>query len=178
MPEQQQKHPGGRPTIYTEEMAQEICDRLANGESLTKICRDEHVAAQTTIFNWLDENKQFLKKYVRARKRQAEIYADETVQIPDDLHDDVNRFSEGEGRKIPFDELRSLTDLAKLRVNARQWHASKLRPKKYGDKLQSTVKSEGKLEITDANDVKDKLLEKLSKKQEAVVAAVDAEVAN
>lgn len=81
--EQKNKHPGGRPTIYTEEVAQEIIDRLTAGESMTGICNDEHMPCVTTVFYWREQNKEFLKRYTRARKRHAEVLLDKSRAAAD-----------------------------------------------------------------------------------------------
>ena len=104
----------GRPSAYSEEVADLICERLACGESLKRICSDEGMPAQSSVFKWLGENPSFSEKYVRAREAQAEALADEIVDIADGGSADPQR--------------------DRLRVEARKWIASKLKPKKYGDK--------------------------------------------
>lgn len=118
---EQSKGPG-QPTIYNEEVVSEICSRIADGESLRSICRDDSMPAKSTVLMWLaDEDKApFLDQYARAREAQADALFDEIVSIADSENgDDVQR--------------------ARLRVDARKWVAGKLRPKKYGDKQQHEV---------------------------------------
>ena len=66
--------PIGRPTSYTNEIANEICDRLAEGEGLIAITRSPHIPSMKTIFNWLDkpEHAEFLHRYTQAKARCAE----------------------------------------------------------------------------------------------------------
>jgi hypothetical protein len=78
------KHPGGRPTIYTEEVANEIIDRLTEGESMTMICKDEHMPCVTTVFMWRGQNKGFLKRYTRARKHQSEVLLDKSRTVAEE----------------------------------------------------------------------------------------------
>lgn len=111
--------PGGRPTTYTPELADEICTRLAEGESLRAICRDNHTPSVGTVLRWVGENKEFQDHYARAREVQAETLADEIVSIADDSEEDS--------------KVKTARD--RLRVDSRKWVASKLLPKKYGDKL-------------------------------------------
>lgn len=108
----------GRPTDYTEELADLICERIALGESLRSICEDEDIPAMSTVFKWLNEHTQFSEQYARAREEQAEAFADEIVTIADDAAPDGACISK-----------------AKLQIEARKWTASKLKPKKYGDKI-------------------------------------------
>lgn len=118
--------PGGRPTDYTAEIADEICTRLANGESLRAICaadRDDFIPAMGTVLRWVAVNEEFRKQYEASRVVQAESFADELVTIADGGETD--------------DSVRTARD--RLRVDTRKWVASKLLPKKYGDKVTQEV---------------------------------------
>lgn len=117
----------GRPSDYTPELADEICTRLANGESLRAICasdRDDWMPSIGTILRWVSEKPEFREQYARAREVQAETHADDIVTIADGP-------AEGD------DSVKTARD--RLRVDSRKWVASKLLPKKYGDKLQQEV---------------------------------------
>lgn len=103
----------GRPSIYSAELAASICERIALGESLRAICRDEGMPDQLTVHRWLSQDESFVSKYARAREQQADVFAEEIVEI-----------SDGEG-----DPQRD-----RLRVDTRKWVAAKLKPKKYGDR--------------------------------------------
>lgn len=100
---------------YTQEVADKICQRLMAGESLRKICQDEDMPGQATVYEWLTQESGFSEQYTKAREAQAETMADELLEIADDDTSDVNR--------------------ARLRIDTRKWVAMKLKPKKYGDKL-------------------------------------------
>jgi hypothetical protein len=107
----------GRPTRYTKEIADEICARLSNGESLLSICEsDDRFPGESTVRNWDDDDRDgFSAKYARARKHQALHWAEELITIGDnDNKDDTQR--------------------ARLRVDTRKWVISKILPKIYGDK--------------------------------------------
>lgn len=121
----------GRPTDYTQEIADEICIRLANGESLRAICasdRDDFIPAMGTVFRWLaaPENQSFREQYAMAREVQAETMADEIVSIAD-------------GSGLDVEARVALSARDRLRVDSRKWVASKLLPKKYGDKITQEV---------------------------------------
>lgn len=104
----------GRPSDYTPEVATEICRRLALGESLAKMCREDAMPAQSTVYLWLQKHSDFSENYARARDIQADVLAEETVTIADEASDPVK---------------------ARLQVDARKWFASKVAPKKYGDRI-------------------------------------------
>ncbi len=104
-----------RPSTYDAKVAADICSRLAGGESLNAICGDEKMPALSTVYLWLSKRPEFLEQYVRAREEQADTLADQILQIADEENEDPQR--------------------QRLRVDARKWVASKLKPKKYGDKV-------------------------------------------
>lgn len=119
----------GRPTVFTQELADEICERIADGESLRSICKEESKPNKATVFRWLNANQDFSDQYTRAREEQAESFADEIVAIADDGKRDYV-FDDGKFG-VDTDHI----SRARLRVEARKWVASKLKPKRYGDKL-------------------------------------------
>lgn len=123
----------GRPSDFTPEIANEICERLANGESLRTITgtdRDDFMPAETTVRRWLagseEWNEEFRRQYARARDAQADHYAEAIVDISDEAVSDAVEVARN-----------------RLRMDARKWYASKLAPKKYGDKVALTGGGEG-----------------------------------
>lgn len=101
-------------TRFSNEVFSKICERLANGESLRKICEDDDMPARVNFFRWIHKDEELRNQYARARDEQADAYADDCVYIAD-TEDDPQK--------------------ARVRIDARKWHASKLRPKKYGESV-------------------------------------------
>ncbi|QMV32665.1 terminase small subunit [Ralstonia phage Heva] len=120
----------GRPSSYTSELATEICLRIACGESVRSICKDEKMPSQDTIYRWVFHNAEFSEQYARARAMQMESWADEVLGIADDGSNDTYEDEEGNQRTDHDVIARS-----RLRVDTRKWLMSKLAPKKYGDKV-------------------------------------------
>jgi len=137
----------GRPSDYTQALADLICERLSDGESLRAICREEDMPNKATVFRWLGDNVTFSDQYARAREEQAESLVDEIVSIADeevttvraDKHGSKPDIQDGETAltEVVFDSVAVARN--KLRVDARKWVASKLKPKKYGDRIQQDV---------------------------------------
>lgn len=129
-----------RQSEYTQEVADAICERIADGESLRAICRDEGMPNKSTVFRWLVEFPDFATKYAHAREAQADTLVDEIVSIADEevtmIRADKHKpGADGEEEiEVVFDQTAVARN--KLRVAARQWTAEKLRPKKYGPKLE------------------------------------------
>jgi len=71
----------GRPTIYSEELADLICERLADGESLIKICADDDMPSRRTVRLWCREKEDFFARYTRARLDQAHSISDEVFDL-------------------------------------------------------------------------------------------------
>ncbi|MFK3845296.1 terminase small subunit protein [Stenotrophomonas sp. NPDC078853] len=138
----------GRPTDYREELAELICDRIADGESLKAICADEGMPHRATVFRWLAVFETFRDMYAHAREEQAETLADEIVGISDEECTTVRAIKhgssddDGEGNtEVVFDSTAVARN--RLRVDARKWVAAKLKPRKYGDKIQQELSGPG-----------------------------------
>ncbi|MEX0651888.1 MAG: hypothetical protein WD153_00275 [Candidatus Paceibacterota bacterium] len=113
-----------RPTIYTKELADRICSRIASGESLRRICKDDDMPSRRVVHLWLfdDSKKEFLHHYKEACDMRTDEMFDEIQEIADDTDGDVMR--------------------DRLRVDTRKWQLSKMKPKKYGDKMDLTTAGE------------------------------------
>ena len=116
---------------YNPEIANLICDRIAEGASLRQICQDATMPARSTIFVWLEEHEDFARLYRLARQLQIEDLVDEILEIADDSSNDwVDREGQ-DGKKYRVFNPDSIRR-SKLRIGARKWLISKLMPKRYG----------------------------------------------
>jgi hypothetical protein len=134
----------GRPSKFNADVAAEICARISIGQSLRTICKDEHMPGIVTVYNWLgdSEKQNFLKQYLIAKSNQADYYAESIVDISDEEVTMVKRSKHGnpddEGEiEVVFDPTAVARN--KLRVDARKWYASKVAPKRYGDRLAQEI---------------------------------------
>lgn len=133
----------GRPSSFTQAVGDRICARIAAGEALRTVCRDDDMPAASTVFGWLagsDEAlKPFMEQYARSRKIQADALVDELLEIADDgTNDWMERRSEAEkGAGIGTGWVLNGEHVqrSRLRVDTRKWFASKVYPKMYGDKV-------------------------------------------
>ena len=138
----------GRPSLYTEEIANQICVRLGLGESLRRICLSDHMPSLATVMNWLTTKPDFLEQYTRAREIQAETQFDELIDIvdqPPELSHITNK--DGELVEVKFDS--SYVAWMKLRVDTRKWTAARMAPKKYGE--QKTPEEVHDMTVIDVN---------------------------
>lgn len=124
-----QKNPGGRPTKYNEEIAERICEAVAiNDMGLAAlVAQNEWMPESSTIRLWRFKHDGFSAQYTKAKQFQSELYAESTHEIAQEKA----YFIDAEGNK-KIDP--GYVAWQKMNVNLRQWHASKLAPKIYGDK--------------------------------------------
>ena len=136
--------------MYSEELAQEICRHIADCVSLRAIAAMEGMPTTATIMSWLaDSSKpEFLEQYARAREAQAEKMAEDILAIADEECTMVRadkhgtKDDDGEGNTVVVFDATAVAR-NKLRVDARRWLASKMAPKKYGDKVQAELTGAG-----------------------------------
>ena len=124
----------GRPTEFTQEKADKICERLIEGESLRTICADEEMPSKSAVFSWLNKFPEFADQYARAREMQADSIFDDILQIADDGSNDWMEKQQGDN--IGWVTNGEALQRSRLRVDARKWMAGKLKPKKYGERLE------------------------------------------
>lgn len=131
----------GRPSIYTEELANKICEVISTTSfGLRHISKMEGMPGVTTILRWLRDDEAFRLQYARAKEDQADFMAEEILEIADDGSNDLMTIVKG--KESYTQENKEVTSRSKLRVEARKWLASKLAPKKYGDKVFNHVTTE------------------------------------
>lgn len=138
-----------RPSEFTQETADRICDLISEGKSLRKICEADDLPDKSTVFRWLGQNTKFRDQYARARESQADFMAEDILDIADDGTNDYG-FKEGdtaEGASANPVFLAEHVQRSKLRVDARKWLMSKLAPKKYGEKMETDLNVKGSLTI-------------------------------
>lgn len=127
----------GRPSLYTKELADLVCERLSMGESLRTVCKSKDMPSPATIFKWMREEEGFLKQYEKAKQESTDAMAEDILDIADDLEGDFLQTEDGRtvanGVSVQRD---------RLRVDTRKWLMSKMKPKKYGEKLDIEQKSE------------------------------------
>lgn len=143
----------GRNTIYTDEIGDTIEARLAGGETLIAICRDEGMPDERTVRGWaLKPQHPFYPKYTRGRELGYMRMADELIHIMDDGQNDwmarqIAEMAEDDPRRIAWQLNGEHVARSRLRIDGRKWLLSKALPKIYGDKVALTDAEGGKLVI-------------------------------
>jgi hypothetical protein len=117
--------------MFTQAVADAVCNRLADGESLRRAAVAEGVT-HTTVLDWVRENPQFADQYARAREVGYQLLADQIVEISDDASRDIIETEHGPKTDS------EVVARSRLRVDSRKWMLSKMLPKIYGDKIETT----------------------------------------
>lgn len=137
----------GRPTIFSQQLAEIICIRIAEGESLRKICEDDDMPERVTIYRWLQADTDFCNHYTRAREDQADTLADEILAIADEQPEIIAVTDKRTGELIEHKLDGAFLQWQKNRIDTRKWIAMKLKPKKYGDRQILAGDSENPLQV-------------------------------
>lgn len=132
----------GRPSKYSEDVAIEICELLAQGQTLTEICSREGMPPISTVIGWVNDGHVpgFSERYARARAIQIEVLAEEIRLIADDGSNDYVLRKRGDNEEMELQH--EHVTRSRLRIDTRKWLLSKLKPEKYADnlKIDSTAK--------------------------------------
>lgn len=131
----------GRPSTYTTELAEKICELTSTShKSLKTICEEVNIPVMT-VLQWLREIEDFAKIYARAKDEQADFLVEEMLEIADDGKNDTLIDPET-GAKY---ENKEWTNRSKIRVDARKWVAAKLKPRKYSERID--LNHSGEIEV-------------------------------
>lgn len=108
---------------YSPELAQRICTLLSEGASLRTITRMDGMPSMASVWKWIAEREEFQAMYATAKQESADALVEDMQAIADDPSLDPND--------------------KRIRVDTRKWIASKLKPKRYGDKVQVSGDEDG-----------------------------------
>jgi len=114
----------GRPSTFSQEIADEIVRRMIEGESLTDICKGPKMPPRVTVYAWFDRYPEFYQRCARAREALADYLVDQIEDL---------------AKETTEENVQSM----KVKISTKQWRAMKLAPRFYSDKAQ--------IEVTGAN---------------------------
>jgi hypothetical protein len=116
-------------TTYTPELADKFCAAIADGKTIRAACKLDGMPSKSAVFRWLREHPEFAAAYEVATDERADTLIDEIVDIADNC-------------RVDADSIRK----AKLRIHARVEQAQRMKPKKYGNRMQLTGEGGGAIE--------------------------------
>jgi hypothetical protein len=120
--------------VYDQAIFDAICNRIADGESLRSVCRDETMPSKANFFRWVAANKEAADQYARAMEVRSDVLFDELLDIADTPQMGEIVTHKGDGTLETRQE--DMLGHRRLQVDARKWALAKMQPKKYGDKLE------------------------------------------
>lgn len=124
----------GRRNTFSKAVADAICLRLSDGESLRGICMDDNMPAESTVRQWaLNDLHGFAAQYARAREIGYHALADEIIHISNTPQIGAKTKTDDDGKKETSEG--DMIEHRRLQVDARKWYLSKVLPKVYGDKV-------------------------------------------
>jgi hypothetical protein len=138
----------GRPSVYTAELFEQICEGLAEGKSLRQVCKAPGMPSEVSVRTWVLDNREgCAEAYQRARNIGLDMMADEIIRISETPENGKTTKRDGDGKVIEVTE-GDMLQHRKLRIYALQWYLAKLGRKKYGDKLDLGSDPEAPLSVT------------------------------
>ena len=125
----------GRPTEYTEEIGETICDRIVDGESLRTICADAGMPDEATVLGWVSSHREFRDQYKIAREFPVQALLDETIEIIDDPSGYLVERVQANGKVAVVWDRKQLPR-CRLRMDVRMWVVDQLPPLKLEERLE------------------------------------------
>lgn len=119
------KSKGGRPSDYTQEIATELCSRIARGKSLRTVCKADDMPSVQTVYTWMNRHEEFLEQYARAKDDSADADADKLDEIAEKVL--IGGYD---------------PQAARVAADIIKWSASKKKPKRYGNNIGLDVKGD------------------------------------
>lgn len=124
----------GRPTKYTKELGDLFCQRIANGWSMRTVCDGDDMPVPSTIFEWIRNHEEFSKQYAQATEERTEAHQEKVLEIGDES---IQAAQDSDPKAAS-----AVVQAYKLKADNLKWHMSKMKPKKYGDKVDVTSAGE------------------------------------
>ena len=124
----------GRPSDYTQELATLICEKIGLGQSMRSVCEEDGMPTMQTVWRWLREKPDFNEQYRHATEERTEAQQEMLLEMGDKAI--------AHAEEADFKAAAAVVNAYKLKADNFKWSMSKMKPKKYGDKLDVT--SDGK----------------------------------
>lgn len=134
---------GGRPSTYTPELAERICDLIREGKSERQICKMPGMPDAVTLRRWKDTNPEFCTQSARAREESASLYREKALGIAQETANTAVKALRGEitdGLGEPVKDLpRGYVEAQKLLIQELNREAALRDDRNYGDRRRVAV---------------------------------------
>lgn len=145
------KNKGGRPSKFTQEIADRLCELIMSGLSVHKICDFDDMPQRATVNTWLTKNSEFSYQYAQALQFRTHLKAEERHELIENAFIDIRNLPEGVNANV-------WANLVKEQVRAIEWDAERLAAKRYKPKEEDRLSEKAqplKLEFNVAEPVKE-----------------------
>ena len=105
---------------FTDEIALELLNRLARGETLKSITKDAHMPSYQQAMKWVKSDPDFQQAYLSAQEFRMNVFADEILEIADDSVGDIRLGFDRNGNIIPEVNVEAI-QRSKLRIETRKY---------------------------------------------------------
>lgn len=117
-----------RPSKYNQQIANKILGLISEGNSLREICKSKDMPSEAAVYRWLNKLETFRSNYVRACEDRTEVRVEQIAEIEQEM---IREVKECDDSKLA----NALVQAYKQKIDDIKWIASKLKNKKYGDRL-------------------------------------------
>jgi hypothetical protein len=122
-------------STYTPELADEICERIANGETLREICRNTpHMPSYRSVYRWREVYPEFASRFAHARECGFDVIAEEALEIANTTQIGERTEDSDQGKKVVREDM---LGHRKLQIETRLKLLAKWSPR-YSDRLDLT----------------------------------------
>jgi hypothetical protein len=140
---------GGRPASFTQALADEVCDRISNGEPLAVVCREDRMPHRSTVAGWCLAKPEFAASYAFAREIGFDAIAAECLKIADTPLEGIRTRTGKDGEEITREDM---LGHRKLQIETRLKLLSKWCPQRFGDRLDVNATVAGEIRIVVGGD--------------------------
>jgi hypothetical protein len=138
---------------FDQAIADEVCERIAQGETLRAICREDGKPSKSKVYSWLDPKHQdysadFAGRFADARARGEDAIAQECLEIADNATNDWMEQHSEESANAGYKLNGEHVQRSKLRIETRLKLLAKWNPKKWGEKLALAGDADNPLTVT------------------------------
>lgn len=134
-------------TKKTPSCLEEIFQRISCGESLTNICKDEHLPNYRTVWSWIYTDPEVRERYENAKKAQMDFFTEQILDIADESETDIMLAYDKSGRRLPMVNYENIKR-SELRVKARMWMMERLKASKFNEKVLSEAAAAERGQVT------------------------------
>lgn len=140
----------GRPPTHGPEIWDEIIARHSEGETITSICRDEHMPTLGSVSRKAADDNVFGARLTRAKAMFADAIFDEALEIADGTGKDRGEKPKKPDGSIDLMAVKADVHRDRLRIDTRMRIAAKANPAKYADRV--NVQHSGSVDLNGVDD--------------------------